>query len=108
MMRVVDILIEELVERSPRDFLDHSVQIVGGDIAVTMAFEISLDALSIEILSQLAAQHLQDPTALWIGVEPELILRAAEVATNDGIGIVALVETGLRVLAHDVEEHVPP
>ena len=73
-----------------------------------MAFKIGLHDPAIEIFAELAADHVQNPAPLGIRMEAELVVGAVKVAAHDGVSVVGLVQDGVGITAHLVEESIAP
>ena len=106
MMRVIDVLVEELIKRTSAQLLDHLVQVLGDHAPVLMTLQVGLDAAAIEILTELTAEHVENPASLGIRVKAELILRRVEVAPHDGVRVVGHGGDALEPRIHHVEKGV--
>ena len=103
---MINPLIKKSVEAPPRKFFHHAVQVFRLNIAKLETLKVSLDAAAIKVLAQLAAQHVQHPTAFRIRQKAELLLRIAPIATHNRVGLVRLAENAFGALIHAVAHRV--
>ena len=87
MAAVIDPLVEKLVEAQSAHVFQRLLQVIGGHDAIPMAVEVCFHAFSKEVGTELAAQHVQDPSPFGIRAVVELLHGIGVVAPDHRFGI---------------------
>ena len=103
---VVDPLVEEPVEFDARGVLKLRPQVRRDDAGELVLLQIAAHRPAVDVLAQLAAEHVQHPASLGIGAEVELLPSALVPTVDDRAGVVLFAEHAVLGVFVQAVEHL--